>query len=78
SNLLSEFRRKVIKSAELRIIHRADSFTCSWDYLHNEVDKKLTAGREKVHSVENGVEYEKFSANQEASDRCILKGREGF
>lgn len=39
SNLLSEFRRKVIKTAELRIIQRADSITCSSDYLHKEVDK---------------------------------------
>ncbi|MFH0346133.1 glycosyltransferase family 1 protein [Bacillus vallismortis] len=78
SNLLSELRRKVIKSAELRIIHRADSIICSSDYLHQEVDKKLTAGREKVHTVENGVEYELFSANQAAPDRSILQGREGI
>ncbi|TWG62417.1 teichuronic acid biosynthesis glycosyltransferase TuaH [Bacillus subtilis J25] len=77
SNLLSEFRRKVIKTAELRIIQRADSITCSSDYLHKEVDKKLTAGREKVHTVENGVEYEMFSANKQAPDRSILQGREG-
>lgn len=73
----SEFRRKVIKTAELRIIERADSITCSSEYLHNEVDKKLTAGQEKVHTVENGVEYDLFSEHKAVPDRSILQGREG-
>lgn len=77
SNLLSEFRRKVIKTAELRIIQRADSITCSSDYLHREVDKKLSGSRDKVHTVENGVEYDLFSAQKEKPDQDILKGRNG-
>ncbi|MEC1611948.1 glycosyltransferase family 1 protein [Bacillus mojavensis] len=77
SNMLSEFRRKVIKTAELRIIERADSITCSSEFLRNEVDKKLTAGQEKVHTVENGVEYDLFSEHKAAPDRSILQGREG-
>ncbi|MCX2811065.1 glycosyltransferase [Bacillus sp. ChL18] len=77
SGVLSNVRRNIIKQAELRIIQRADSITCTSDCLHQEVGKKLENPHQKVFTIENGVEYDLFSRENKQPDEDILRGRNG-
>ncbi|AOC92648.1 teichuronic acid biosynthesis protein TuaH [Bacillus amyloliquefaciens] len=77
AGVLSNIRRNIIKQAEMRIIQRADSITCTSDCLHQEVGKKLENPRQKVFTIENGVEYDLFSQENKHPDEDILQGRNG-
>ncbi|AMQ69277.1 glycosyltransferase [Bacillus velezensis] len=77
SGVLSNVRRNIIKQAEMRIIQRADSITCTSDCLHHEVGKKLENPHQKVFTIENGVEYDLFSRENKQPDEDILRGRNG-
>ncbi|MBL3613208.1 glycosyltransferase, partial [Bacillus sp. RHFS18] len=77
SGVLSNVRRNIIKQAEMRIIQRADSITCTSDCLHQEVGKKLENPHQKVFTIENGVEYDLFSRENKQPDEDILRGRNG-
>ncbi|MBT2572879.1 glycosyltransferase [Bacillus sp. ISL-51] len=77
AGILANVRRNIIKHAEMRIIQRADSITCTSDCLHREVGKKLADQRQNVFTIENGVEYDLFTGDNRELERDILHGRNG-
>lgn len=77
NNILSYMRQRVIVKAENRIIKYAHSITCSSQYLHDQIKKRLMGEPKDVFTVENGVEYDVFAKSNLPSREDVLEGREG-
>lgn len=74
-NLASAFRQKVIFEAESRIIKAANTIFCTSEYLCQNVKNRLNGEDKPVFTVENGVEYDFFAANDKRAD--VLGERQG-
>ncbi|MGE6630235.1 teichuronic acid biosynthesis protein TuaH [Bacillus sp. NPDC077027] len=77
NNLLSYARQRIILKAENRIIKYAHSITCSSQYLHDQIKKRLMGEPKDVFTVENGVEYDVFAKSDPPTRDDVLKGRKG-
>ncbi|WP_368657982.1 glycosyltransferase [Metabacillus halosaccharovorans] len=60
-NLILKLREESILSAEKRIIIRADTVFCTSDFLHENVLKITGVNKNKVNTLENGVEFALFT-----------------
>jgi len=60
-NIVLKLREESILSAEKRIINRADTVYCTSDFLHDNVLKVNGVDKDKVMTLENGVEFDLFT-----------------
>ncbi|MPZ96023.1 MAG: glycosyltransferase, partial [Propionibacteriales bacterium] len=77
-SVVTRARRRVIARAEARVVQRADVIFCTSTHLHDEVVRAV--GRERagrVHTLENGVEYDVFAGDHAAPDGVLPAGFDG-
>nr|WP_235848527.1 glycosyltransferase [Litchfieldia alkalitelluris] len=63
SSIVSKLREKIILQAEERLIHKAGTVFCTSDYLRNKIETKVGSS-ERIHTFENGVDFELFENKQ--------------
>ncbi|MCO7174941.1 glycosyltransferase [Sporolactobacillus kofuensis] len=76
-SLITRMRSHIISQAEQRIIDRADLIFCTSDYLHQQTVLKLPElKRNRVITLENGVDYTLFSKPVDRSKRySVAEGK---